>query len=303
MPETALSPSSLCQQCNGEPRKYRCPKCFMQTCSVSCIQTHKEATGCNGVRDRVGFVAIKEFSDQLLLNDLSFLEEVSQLRGRSNRDNLVTNGHGQKRPSFIKKLQDGCRQPSRMIDLKIMAPGMTKRKMNRSIYDQQKSEVLWTVEIIFGWDGERILRHRVKERSTLEDVVLASIGKDQVRQHRLGRYIDDDSAVFMIAPHASSSPYRRVDRNSTLADAIRSSTVIEYPTIHVARGSEISQFTVTDRLLCVDEVHQGPESSQGSDGGRDSTDQTGSECREHDVIDSDMDNFTIPRLECDPLTR
>lgn len=32
----------LCEVCNKEESKYKCPRCFYRTCSVKCSKKHKE---------------------------------------------------------------------------------------------------------------------------------------------------------------------------------------------------------------------------------------------------------------------
>ncbi len=53
--------------------KYKCPRCMKRTCSAACVKVHKETLKCNGERDVVGFVLLKEFDDNQLMDDYNFL--------------------------------------------------------------------------------------------------------------------------------------------------------------------------------------------------------------------------------------
>ena len=77
---SAVVETPLCQMCLLAPSKYKCPRCDMRTCSLACVNTHKEPkegrTGCNGKRDRLKYVSLAEFDDRTLLSDYQLLEEV-----------------------------------------------------------------------------------------------------------------------------------------------------------------------------------------------------------------------------------
>eukprot|EP00551_Chaetoceros_affinis_P007762 CAMPEP_0203669096 /NCGR_PEP_ID=MMETSP0090-20130426/5558_1 /ASSEMBLY_ACC=CAM_ASM_001088 /TAXON_ID=426623 /ORGANISM="Chaetoceros affinis, Strain CCMP159" /LENGTH=250 /DNA_ID=CAMNT_0050533695 /DNA_START=45 /DNA_END=794 /DNA_ORIENTATION=- len=70
---TALVP---CSVCNDKTAIYRCPGCFIRTCSLSCCLSHKEKSGCDGKRNRVGFVPLHRYNDSTLSSDYHFLEDI-----------------------------------------------------------------------------------------------------------------------------------------------------------------------------------------------------------------------------------
>jgi len=53
-----------CCICKSVSTKYRCPSCLLSTCSLNCCQTHKQKFNCNGVRDKLAFVKMKDYSEQ-----------------------------------------------------------------------------------------------------------------------------------------------------------------------------------------------------------------------------------------------
>uniref|UniRef100_A0A0M3I5K3 Box C/D snoRNA protein 1 n=1 Tax=Ascaris lumbricoides TaxID=6252 RepID=A0A0M3I5K3_ASCLU len=67
----------LCDMCQKEPFKYKCPRCSLRTCSLPCLKLHKEQLKCNGQRDPGTFGAIKRLADftaPIAVNDRKFLD-------------------------------------------------------------------------------------------------------------------------------------------------------------------------------------------------------------------------------------
>jgi hypothetical protein len=62
--------SRKCELCNENLSKYKCPRCFVETCSLQCVKQHKIDNNCSGVRDQAAFVDMKKFNDRHLLNGL-----------------------------------------------------------------------------------------------------------------------------------------------------------------------------------------------------------------------------------------
>ena len=65
--------------------KYRCPKCLLISCSLKCINKHKEKFNCDGKRDRFQFVNLKEMEDKHVTSDFRFLEEATEVLDRAKR--------------------------------------------------------------------------------------------------------------------------------------------------------------------------------------------------------------------------
>ncbi|KAG5180930.1 hypothetical protein JKP88DRAFT_322495, partial [Tribonema minus] len=65
-----------CQVCNAHARKYRCPRCLKQSCSLACCLAHKAQDRCSGRRDVTKFVGLADFTTSQLRSDYMFLEDV-----------------------------------------------------------------------------------------------------------------------------------------------------------------------------------------------------------------------------------
>lgn len=100
----------MCDICSDGPRLYKCPRCSIFTCSLTCCKQHKSKvrhfyntthqctvstkyydlllstqTQCNGIRDRAQFVSSRNFKEGHLKSDYHFLEDVLQTKDRAKR--------------------------------------------------------------------------------------------------------------------------------------------------------------------------------------------------------------------------
>jgi hypothetical protein len=64
---TADRKRKRCEVCSSEIAKYRCPRCSMQTCSLTCVNMHKSRFECSGLANVTSFVPLSEFDENLLL--------------------------------------------------------------------------------------------------------------------------------------------------------------------------------------------------------------------------------------------
>jgi hypothetical protein len=53
-----------CCICKCIETKYCCPNCQLRTCSLKCCQSHKQQFNCNGIRDKLAFIPIKDYSQK-----------------------------------------------------------------------------------------------------------------------------------------------------------------------------------------------------------------------------------------------
>lgn len=55
--------SNACCICRSKQIKYRCPACGFRTCSADCVKQHKATFSCSGVRNKIPFVKISEYTE------------------------------------------------------------------------------------------------------------------------------------------------------------------------------------------------------------------------------------------------
>ena len=59
-----------CIVCHSKQIKYRCPKCQSKTCSLNCCKSHKIWSDCDGIRHKLSFVKMSEYSQKEFLTGI-----------------------------------------------------------------------------------------------------------------------------------------------------------------------------------------------------------------------------------------
>ena len=83
MDEIAAAYQRVCEVCSADEGRYKCPRCSMFTCSLTCCTRHKQLNDCSGKRDKTAFVDLQEYSARHLRSDYHFLEDVLQSKNRA----------------------------------------------------------------------------------------------------------------------------------------------------------------------------------------------------------------------------
>ncbi|KAJ1505682.1 Box C/D snoRNA protein 1, partial [Coelomomyces lativittatus] len=116
--------NKLCCVCRTQPFKYKCPRCLIQSCSLTCVKIHKLELNCNGERDKTKFISLASYDENDLYSDYTFLEDLSRMTDVFNR------GHNRHRdrPSSLSKYQTilGSYLRRQRIQLLFMPKGMSK---------------------------------------------------------------------------------------------------------------------------------------------------------------------------------
>jgi box C/D snoRNA protein 1 len=169
--------SSLCTICHIDPPKYTCPRCYVNTCSLTCSKRHKLWASCSGVRDPTVFKPMAELatpsgidhdynflhkiehrlerSAKLLVEDLDALSKDELNRARSGEDEQSW------KRSHVKEEKGEVCIARTLRDMKckvITAPkGMRRNKENTSGWNRKHGTIHWQVEWMRGEPLERTL--------------------------------------------------------------------------------------------------------------------------------------------------
>jgi len=223
-------PDSQCAVCSSGSALYKCPACRVLTCSVKCVKAHKEATGCTGKRPRSEFAPIGQFSEEMLLRDYRFLEEVARSadashrgirdygtmrvplnrgRGRGGRGR-GRGGHGGKAyglPHLPRHLHLLMRASNdRSVSLRLMPLGMQRHIDNTSRYDTKHDILWWRVEWLFLLQDGTQLRaasHRVPDDTGVAQAAAAALAYLTAPDHARSKPADDDDSPL---PHIALAP-------------------------------------------------------------------------------------------------
>lgn len=141
-PTPAKGDGLQCWNCE-EKSKYKCPKCEVRSCSVTCVRKHKLDNDCDGVRDKVKYLSLNRFTDMDVVNDYRLLEEVTTTVDKCKRDKLKRSTRqgtettvAPRLNKHLHRLQSMARQ--RKVTLKILPPHFTRRKENNSYFDTRQ---------------------------------------------------------------------------------------------------------------------------------------------------------------------
>merc|ERR1740139_953430 len=95
-----------CQICHIRPSLYRCPRCSMRTCSLTCCTVHKKNQNCNGKRDRSTFCSLHNFTNSQLKSDFHFLEDALKVSSVAKKMLGTMGAHQEKKTNHKRKISE-----------------------------------------------------------------------------------------------------------------------------------------------------------------------------------------------------
>ncbi|KLO05951.1 hypothetical protein SCHPADRAFT_861836 [Schizopora paradoxa] len=164
-PASTPPPKATCAVCTIQNAKYTCPRCALKSCSLSCSNTHKQQTGCTGIRNKVEYVPMNAYGYGTLMNDYVFLEEVGRkteewgrkiakdgiARGSGNARAGRARGRGGHGRGAIGQKMDrraylAMQLSFRDVDMEVLPLGMERTKRNQSHWDSKSKTAQFTIE-------------------------------------------------------------------------------------------------------------------------------------------------------------
>ena len=229
----------------GELAKYCCPKCSANSCSLKCVKEHKAKDGCDGVRDKTEFIKLKDFSENNLVSDFRFLENVKSVSENAKRQRLVAPDPRLRQVKQVSKMSF-----KRNIVNKLLPTQFERSKRNTNSYDDQNDEVSWTVEWLFKESNIKHITDSVSEKSTLrselEKHILPS-PTNVVLRNSIKTYCIADFSELLVIMRAEQCPdngYYLLDLKKSVGDNLMHKTVIEFPTFVIV--TDLTDFNMID---------------------------------------------------------
>ena len=134
-----------CDVCQEKEAKYTCPGCLRRTCSLLCVNKHKQQYSCSGKRQRTGFVSLQDMDDRTLRSDFVFLEEsLRQCQNAKRTSSCQTN---KRLPARLHRLVQEAAAKGRGTRLKIMPEAAKRRKENTTSFHKRYVSVQLKVVI------------------------------------------------------------------------------------------------------------------------------------------------------------
>lgn len=150
----------------------------------------------------------------------------------------------------------------RGVEVRFMANGMARRRTNTTYHYRKRDELHWRLEWIFHVGDARIARidEKVPETALLRDVYAAHVKEmtlaidDKTNMHPFKLPVDaenlnDESIGFVLVAEKFDTPanaklWHAISLQSTVADALRGKTVLEFPTFHAAPKSRSAEYVL-----------------------------------------------------------
>ncbi|KAM3160636.1 HIT-type domain-containing protein [Lachancea thermotolerans] len=268
--------TATCEICKEHSHKYKCPKCSKKTCSVACIKEHKSRDSCSGTsaeptgyvsREKLKAADTPEETNVMVQRDYNFLLGMNRQLELLKRDGKVKNKRvlGTHHRSQPQQKWPRLEQPSKVIRRGvycILVPrGMQRSLLNKSKWDKPLDMFVWSIEwCLFSEEGKIEFvhtNHRNKETDPLLECVGKAVYEQCVRLYQLEALPDDctrqariDSlsagGLEFFMKHlpqdqqnfADSKQLIPVDPAKSLGETFRDKTVIEYPTIFIAKNRQ-----------------------------------------------------------------
>jgi hypothetical protein len=228
------SETLLCEICSEVPSKYTCPACRRKTCSLGCVTQHKERFSCSGKRDVTAFVKRGDLSYDTLVSDYKFLEEIQRIEDVSKRTQPPT-----PRRQLPKQLKNLVHQAkARGVALRLMSPGMKRRRNNSTRFDFKTKTMYWRVQWKFS-NGQEAVTQRMSEHAVIKDVVeghLTTLYRNQdCEKTKEPGPVPRPYSVYMRQEGAQGDQAENYEVNpsATLGQFLDGKQIIEYPVFRV----------------------------------------------------------------------
>ncbi|KAL9324212.1 hypothetical protein ACSQ67_009069 [Phaseolus vulgaris] len=237
---------TLCEECKSNPWKYTCPGCSLHSCSLPCVKSHKERTGCSGKRIQTLFVPLSKFDDDILLSDYNLLEEVKRVAESAQRMRSKLGIHSYfKLPHQLKSLKGAA--VSRKTKLMFLPRGMSKREKNQSRYDQRKKFISWTIEWRFHSTDIVLHDHGVDENTSFNSVLEKHL-KPGPWNNQLRPFCEvqlDCLRLFIRKyPKGPKSPFKEIDIKLPIRKQLADIFLLEFPVVFVFLPTHTINFEV-----------------------------------------------------------
>ncbi|PKI58880.1 hypothetical protein CRG98_020719 [Punica granatum] len=238
--------AAVCEECRQKPSKYKCPGCSIRTCSLPCVNSHKQRTSCSGKRDRSQFLPLSGFNDSVLRSDYNMLEEVKRVTESAQRTRAKLCPFSPYRlPIFLRRLRSAA--SSRRTKVLFLPSGLSKRERNQSRYNPRRKLISWTIEWRFHSTDVALYDHGVSEDANLRSIIEKHL-QPGPWNHQLIKFchVQLDHLKFFICKHhkGPKSPFRELDVEAPIRQQLANLVILEYPVIHVFLPTHTCDFEI-----------------------------------------------------------
>ncbi|KAL1131564.1 hypothetical protein AAG570_011180, partial [Ranatra chinensis] len=135
-----------CEVCDKNSAKYTCPECEVKTCCIGCVNIHKKELECTGIRNRVKYKSLHNFTNLDLQNDYILLEEIARFSDQAAK------GISHKKQNLpvlqvLYKLKEAAKR--RRVRLLFLPFRFSSHKNNTTFLEWKTDTLHWKVQWIF----------------------------------------------------------------------------------------------------------------------------------------------------------
>lgn len=242
-----------CEICLKNLAKYKCPACSVKTCSLKCVNAHKEKTKCKGIPDRVAFVDLKKFNEQKLHKDISFLTDMIDAVNRNTKKYAYDYGPPLKIESRLKQLRNICKK-HRNIALRLAPAIFAACQKNKSMYRRQEDAIFWTIGCNFireTKDLKFVFEEPISEKIKIGELLAKFEDKTKFFGTEINELLNKDYEKIKSAKIYIKSMNRDekkikyneiTDKNKSIEEILKGEEIADFPIFYIILGDvDLSQ--------------------------------------------------------------
>jgi hypothetical protein len=254
-------PKIFCEMCKSNEFKYKCPRCFIKTCSLNCVKQHKKEKNCSGQKDKFTLEKnVNNFTEKELVRDIKFLNEaIRETNCASKKVFNMTDDEEKREKEKKNKYNRKCAKKFRNVTLHCSPMIMKRFSENKSYIDYKNKKFFWTTKFIFNLPDGKKHEHIFKEnfddsQYTLNDIIeylfknkqeaeistlmfLNTIKEEDLKNSQILFKLNlkdmDKNHIKGKLVKLNKMHYEECDKSLLLKDILFGKDVLEYPEFYI----------------------------------------------------------------------
>ena len=262
----------VCGACENSRAKYTCPKCKFASCSLKCVQKHKQQSGCDGIRNKTNYIPKDRIAELDVLSDYRLLESTSRCIDGYSRDEIkkstrkFRDPHAVPLPPHLLKFRNACFRRGK-CRLHFLPQKFQRHQDNTSRFIWKKNEINWRIQLLFPHafspSYQKVVLDNISENTMVYDLLQPYvIGKidngkndsDQKPSKDPGSYDIYKAAGFSgvkvllksEGDFNKSKRYHELDISKCLKDNLSGKSIAEHPILMIILNHHSDSFNLCE---------------------------------------------------------
>jgi len=237
--------------CQKDLAKYKCPRCDLETCCLTCVKEHKDKFCCSGERDKCKFVKVDQYTESTMISDFGYLKEVFN---RTEQLPKMKKGHPRCFQTNTRWMLLQNRARGLDITLKYLPVNSSRRKANTSIYNRIKDIIFWRVEWRFC--DTILFTNEIEDYKLLGSVLYSVITdhKSELENFLQQEPIIENLKILMKVENQPSNltSYFDLDPQSSIRDNLITKMIMEFPCFYVVLPTMLEKYPLYKGPISLD---------------------------------------------------